>query len=171
MKYPPITLKLLRSKEACSKQVILFKKYFGAKPVPLNKRIFTKFVSKFDLDWAADHLLDSTDSVEYDTVVLGAALAEYDKVCDACYAKLEKLTNLAYAKYNKINDTIHAECKNVKETALTRTKFNKVRNTAYAEYTKVKATAWLEYDKVSADALAEYRNVKVLTFLKLYTAK
>ena len=89
MKYPPITLELLKSKEACQEQLDLFKTYFGNTSVPLNKKVFTKLASQFDIVWAADHLLDRTD------------LVEYEKVRDTAWGEHKKVTALAFLKLYK----------------------------------------------------------------------
>jgi len=103
MKYSPITLELLRSKNACSKQVALFKRYFGDKPVPLNKRIFTKFGREFDIEWASMHLLNSKNYIEYHKVI-GIAWSEYQAVRLAALTKYIKINNPAGVKHAKVID-------------------------------------------------------------------
>ena len=66
MTYPPITVNLLKEKNACKEQVILFRKAFGAKgEASLSKRNAIKYASVFDFGWAARHLLNSEDLAEY----------------------------------------------------------------------------------------------------------
>ncbi len=97
MKYPPITLELLKSKKACQPQLDLFQTQFGEGPVPLTEEVFTKFASVFDISWAANNLLNTEDWVEYDKVSASAS-AEYEKVRDSAWA--EYLS--AYDEYEKI---------------------------------------------------------------------
>jgi len=125
MKYPPITAELLKSKKACYGQVELFKDYFWNSPAPLTEEVFTKFASQFDIDWAAMHLLDSTDLAEYRKVT-APALTEFLKVRDTAWAEYDKVKTLAWTEYLRISDP------------------------AWVEYEKVKAPAWAEYDKVTA---------------------
>ena len=145
MKYPPITAELLKSKKACYGQVELFKDYFWNSPAPLTEEVFTKFASQFDIDWAAMHLLDSTD------------LAEYDKVQRPAWDEYAKVTVPALTEFLKVRDTAWAE-------------YDKVKTLAWTEYLRISDPAWVEYEKVKAPAWAEYDKVTALAFLKLYTA-
>ena len=135
MKYPPITAELLKSKDACQGQLDLFKTHFGDKPVPLNKKVFTKFSSEFDIAWAAKHLLDSTDFVEYDKVQ-GPALAEYENVRDPALAEYYKVRAKAWTEFEKVRDTAWGE-------------YEKIRDPAQAEYKKAAALAFLTLYKTA----------------------
>ena len=104
MKYPPITAELLKSKMTCTSQLDLFQKHFKDKPAPLNKKVFTKLASHFDINWAAGHLLDSTDYIEYYKLT-NPAFAEYDKVTSHALAKYVKVTKVSTAKYQKVTRT------------------------------------------------------------------
>ena len=129
MKYPPITLELLKSKKACQGQLDLFQTHFGDTPVPLTEEVFTKFSSEFDIGWAASNLLDSTD------------FSEYDKVRDKALTEYDKATNTAKAEYYKVSGTALTEYEKV--LALARTEYYKATEAAYAEYDKVIALAFL----------------------------
>ena len=100
MKYPPITAELLKSKNACQGQLDLFQTHFGDKPAPLTKEVFIEFNNLFDIDWAAEHLLDSSDFAEYQKAT-DTALAEYYKVRDTAYVEYEKIRDPALAEYKK----------------------------------------------------------------------
>ena len=111
MKYPPITAELLKTKNAWPSQLDLFKTHFGDKPVPLTKEVFIEFASIFSIDWAAEHLLDSMDFIEYKKLnepatldywkVLGPALAACDKVVTPAGAHVAAAAWTAFAEYEK----------------------------------------------------------------------
>ncbi len=95
MKYPPITLELLKSKDACTPQLDLFQEYFGDGPVPLTEEVFTKFTSEFDISWAARNLLHVKDLIEY-SEISAPAYVEYKKVCDSALAEYDKVCALTF---------------------------------------------------------------------------
>ncbi len=94
MKYPPITLELLKSKKACQPQLDLFQTQFGEGSVPLTEEVFTKFASVFDINWAANNLMNSEDYSEYKKVRDSAwaeylsAYDEYEKICALEFLRL-----------------------------------------------------------------------------------
>ncbi len=103
MKYPPITLELLKSKKACQPQLDLFQTHFGEGSVPLTEEVFTKFASEFDIGWAAYTLLNSEDRNEYNEVA-DPAYAKYTKVCDSAWAEYQKVRAPAWAEYQKVRN-------------------------------------------------------------------
>ena len=164
MKYPPITLELLRSKKACQSQLVLFQKYFGDSPVTLTEEIFTKFSSKFDISWASRNLLYLKDLTEY-LKVRDTAYAVYEKVRDAYWSEYLKVTAPTWDEYN---EALVEEYEKVRGWDYS--EYQKVRDAAWDEYQKVSEPASAKYKKVIEPAYAEYHKVNALTFLKLYTA-
>ncbi len=112
MKYPPITLELLKSKKACQPQLDLFQTHFGEGPVPLTEEVFTKFASVFAINWAANNLMNSEDYSEYNKV-RDSAWAEYTKVDTSAYAEYTKVCDFAYAEYVKVCNSALSEYKKV----------------------------------------------------------
>ncbi len=112
MKYPPITLELLKSKDACTSQLDLFQTHFGDGPVPLTEEVFTKFASVFDINWAARNLLHVKDLIEY-SEISAPAYVEYNKVCAPAYAEYEKIYASVWAEYEKVCASARAEYQKV----------------------------------------------------------
>ncbi len=112
MKYPPITLEFLKSKDACTSQLDLFQTHFGEGPVPLTEEVFIKFASEFDISWAANNLLNSEDFVECNKVCASAS-AEYKKVLASAYAEYTKVCDSAYDEYKKVRASARAEYQKV----------------------------------------------------------
>ena len=146
MKYPQITIELLKSKNAPKYQIDLFQNTFGDKPAPLNKKVFTKLANHFDIEWAAKNLLDRKDSAEYNKAT-GPAWSKYRKVVAPAWAEYEKVADAALSVY-KASTT----------------------NPDWREYTKVTDPAYAEYNKVAGPAWTEYGNATALIFLKIYKA-
>ena len=142
--YQPITYSLLKSKNACKRQLDLFEKHFGLeKAIPLTKKVVTQFGSQFDINWAAQYLLTSEDYKEFNKVK-APALKEYNKV-----------NAQALKEYNKVKAPAWEE-------------YNKVIAPALEEYNKVNAQAWEEFNKVNAPALKEYNKVTAPAFVEIY---
>jgi hypothetical protein len=134
MKYPPITYNLLKEKKACKEQLDLFEQRIGLnKPIPLTKKTIQKFSQLFDLDWAANNLLDLDDQNEYKKA-MAPAYAEYLKADETAYSKYQKAKDILLAEYNKAKDPVQAE-------------FKKAIATAFAEYDKAKATVFVRLYK------------------------
>ena len=144
MKYPPITYNLLKEKNACQDQLDLFKQHIGLiEPIPLTTETIQKFSQDFDIDWAADHLLDAVDR------------KEYHKAKDTAWAELEKATKPALAEYDKAIAPALAE-------------YDKAIAPALAELEKAIAPVRAEYEKARTTAWAEYNKAKATEFVRLY---
>jgi hypothetical protein len=105
MKYPPITLKLLKSKEAC-KQIKIFEEAFGNEPALLSNGIAVKFSDVFDFEWAARNLLNSDDFVHYNAIT-SPAYIECVKTIEHCEDEFTQNISQALRNYYK---TFEVKC-------------------------------------------------------------
>jgi hypothetical protein len=121
----PINVERLRSLNACHEQVALFKSLFGEDDAPLTVETAVLYADKFNWDFAARTMLNSTALAEYDKV-RAPALAEYNKACAPAWAEYKKACAPAWAEYKKACAP------------------------ALAEYDKACAPAWAEYNKACA---------------------
>ena len=121
-----ITLRQLDAKGACQDQRDKFKEIFGSQ-VEVTLDLCIKHAQDFDFNWAANHLLSSTASLEYERV-RAPARAEYERV-----------TAPAWAEYARVRASPWAE-------------YARVRASAWAEYERVRAPARAEYARVRASA-------------------
>jgi hypothetical protein len=156
MKYPPITYSLLKKKKACKKQLDLFEKHIGRiEPMPLTKKTIEKFRQLFDLDWAAENLLDSED------------LHEYKKARTTAYAEFEKAWSDASAEYNKVIAPVRTEYN--KTLALSGDEY--VIAAAHDKFNKATdptAHANVKYLKATASANVKYYKATATEFVRIY---
>ena len=95
-----ITLRMLREREACDKQVELFRSLFGD-AVEVTEDAAVAVADRFDWDWAARHFLKAPAGAEYDRVT-AAAGAEYDRVRAPAWAEYDRVRAPALAEYDRV---------------------------------------------------------------------
>ena len=124
-----ITIRWLEDHGACSDQVALFGRIFGADGGELTpENIVAAARAGLDLDWFAKEVLAAP------------ALAEYERVTDQALAEYERVTTSALAEYQRVAAPAWAE-------------YERVKAQAWAEYQRVTAPALAEYQRVTASAL------------------
>jgi cell division septum initiation protein DivIVA len=112
-----ITLEELKSKNACSEHLELFKKHFG-ESVKLTREVLIAAPSQgFNLDWLAENFLSEYQRAEYERVTADA-WAEYKRVTAPALAEYERVTAPALAEYERVEAQAWAEYKRVKAQAL-----------------------------------------------------
>ncbi len=104
-----IHLQTLIDKGACRDQVDLFRAMFG-KAVNVTEELCVSVADKFNLDWAATHLLTSQALAEYNRIkaaawddyrrTLAAASADYMRKVSAL-ADYERIAASAWADYER----------------------------------------------------------------------
>lgn len=143
--YQPITYSLLIEKNACTKQLALFKKHFGkVNAISLTSEIVDKFSNLFDIAWAAHNLLTKEDCEEY-SKVSGNSWEEYYRMKDNARNEFNKVWNTAWAEYRKA-----------------------ITPATWTEFNKVTASAGAEYEKATTTAREKYTKLETLAFVKIY---
>jgi hypothetical protein len=163
----------LEALDACTEQVALFRKTFGAGDIFVSTRDMVKArAAGLSWQWLAN-TLSASARAEYDRVRASAydkacasALAEYDKACAPAWAEYNEACAPAWAEYNKVRASALAEYD--KACASARAEYNKACASARAEYNKVRASALAEYDKVCAPARAEYDKVRATALVRIW---
>jgi hypothetical protein len=89
----------LRAIGACTEQVKLFAKMFGAS-VQVTEALAVEHFDKFDWAFAA-RLLSDAGQAEYDRVT-APAWAEYERVTASAWAEYERVTASAWAEYGRV---------------------------------------------------------------------
>ena len=132
-----ITLAMLVEKNACARQVEMFKRYFG-KSVKICQNICDKYSSEFDIDWAAENLLNEVQHELYYTIRAQAWKA---------YNAIEWR---AWEKYRDWDRTISETCnpRGVPPMA----EYKAVESAAVKKYEATKEAAHKAYNKKRARA-------------------
>ena len=91
-----LTLKTLIEKEACFRQVKLFKTMFG-KSVKVTKTLCLSVYDKFNFQWAAEHLLSEKAREKYNEIEQ-SAWEKYDEIEQSTWEKYKKETAIAFAR-------------------------------------------------------------------------
>ena len=123
-----ITLRMLREREACDKQVELFRSLFGD-AAQVTEDAAVAVADRFNWDWAASNFLTAP------------ALAEYDRVGAAARAEYVRVRAPALAEYDRVTEAAVAE-------------YVRVTAPARAEYDRVTEAAWTEYERMKARTFA-----------------
>ena len=91
-----LTLETIKDAGGECEQVDLFERLFGAE-VDVTPELCAEHDSKFDWNWAAEHLLTPTGLAEYQRVQ-APAWAEYQRVQAPAWAEYERVLALAFGK-------------------------------------------------------------------------
>jgi hypothetical protein len=157
MKYPPITYSLLKEKRACKEQLDLFDLHIGQnKPIPLTKTTIQQFGSIFDIDWAANNLLDSDDLTKFENAIY-AAYDKYSTAKTTALAEFNKAKATAADEYNKI-------------VATTRSKYfaMDIAEIHTEKYSTAFTVIWDDFRKSIDTAEFEYKKAMATEFVKIY---
>jgi len=95
-----ITLRMLREREACDKQVELFRSLFGD-AAQVTEDAAVAVADRFNWDWAASNFLTAAALTEYDRVG-AAARAEYDRVRAPALAEYDRVGAAARAEFYRV---------------------------------------------------------------------
>ena len=107
-----ITAEMLRSKNACEKQVMMFESEWP-NGMPLDESVVPRIVDlKLSIDWFAVHFLKPAARDEYNRVT-APARSEYKRVEDAAWAEYKRVEDAARSEYKRVEDTALDEYKRV----------------------------------------------------------
>lgn len=93
-----LTLATLREKGACPDQIALFKRLFGDS-VEVTEALAAEHAGKFNVEWAANHLLSPQAQAAY-YAVTSPSLAAYEAATARALAAYEAATARAWAAYD-----------------------------------------------------------------------
>ena len=133
-----ITLDMLIEKEACQKQVDLFKQYFG-KSVEITEEICIKYSNEFHIEWLVNNMLNEEQCELYHTIQV-PAYAAYNAIQGPVLEKYLAIQEPAYEAYKAIHGLTWKEYKDIQWPAYK--EYKAIEGPAYEAYNKEKARAF-----------------------------
>ena len=162
-----ITLDMLIRKKACSKQVELFKQYFG-ESVEITEEICIKYSNEFYIDCLAAKMLNEEQLKAYKAIRdpayeehkatdVRAALEAYEAIEGPAWKKYSAIHGLARKNYEAIGKPAWKDYKAIVELA-------------YEDYKAIKAHADEAYDAIVYPAYKAYNKEQARAFFIAYNS-
>ena len=153
MKSKTIKLETLIKLNACQNQVDLFKETFG-ESVELSEAIAKEFGSKFDINWAANNLLNEEQLNAYQE-----AKAPFLKTYEEATAPLLKTYQEAKAPLWKAYEEARAPLLKA---------YQEANAPLWKAYQEAKAPLWKAYEEARAPIWKTYKEALTVEFAKIY---